>query len=782
MISKNLLLFLFFLNSFLAVNGVDPLKGRGKTISGYVRDASSGEVLIAANIYAKESGKGTLTNSYGFYSLTMPEGKLTLGYSYVGYQTQEIIIELSTDQVINIDLSSENKELEEVVITATRKNENISRLEMGSTQLQMQAIRRIPAFMGEVDVIKAIQLLPGVQSTSEGASGFSVRGGSSDQNLILLDEAVVYNASHFLGFFSVFNNDAIKDVKLYKGDIPASTGGRLSSVLDVRMKEGNLKQFSGSGGTGTISSRLTLEGPIIKDRTSFIVSGRRTYADLFLPLSKNEDVRNSSLYFYDLNAKVNHVINDKNRIFFSGYFGRDFFKNPFASMGFGNRTLTGRWNHLFNNRLFANISAMYSYYDYKLGTPDGQPSSFEWLSLMKDHRLKADFSYFLNPDLTIKFGWVTAYNRFEPGTARGTGTESLFTEFVLKGQQALENGLYLQFEQNTNSPLSFKYGLRFSSFHNFGNAVVYNYDQSFNSLDSTVYSGVKIFNSYYGLEPRLGINYTLNDETSLKASYSKTRQYLQLAQNSTAGTPLDIWFPASPNIKPQISDQVSVGIFRNFSNHTIETSLEAYYKKMQNTIDFKDHPSLLLNPKLEGEVRVGESWSYGLELLIKLRTNRLNGWMGYTLSRTERKINFINNGEPYLAPYDKPHNLTFVLNYSLTDRLFLGSNWIYSTGIPVTFPTGRFEVLGVVAPVYSSRNAYRMPDYHRLDFSLTLAGKEKSRKKWNGEWVLSVYNAYARKNAWAINFVQDSENPGVTYAEMTYLFSIIPAITYNFNF
>ncbi len=653
---------------------------------------------------------------------------------------------------------------------------------MGTTQLPIKAIKNIPAFMGEVDVIKAIQLLPGVTTTAEGSSGFSVRGGASDQNLIILDEATVYNASHLMGFFSIFNNDAIKEVKLYKGDIPASSGGRLSSLLDVRMKDGNSKHFSATGGIGSISSRLTLEGPVFKDKTSFIIAGRRTYADVFLPLAKNKDIRDNKLYFYDLNAKINHIINDNNRIFLSGYFGRDVFKNQFAGIDFGNITTTLRWNHLFNSRLFSNVSLIHSNYDYELGTPPGQPNAFEWKSNLQDNTLQADFIFYPNPFTTIKFGAASTYHHFLPGAANGIGQESLISEFVLPHNYAFEHGIYALSENKIGEKISIKSGLRFSAFQNIGKATVYNFDPDFNSIDSTVYKSGKIYNSYGGLEPRLGITYLITKSTSLKASYSRTRQYIQLAQNSTAGTPLDIWFPASRNIKPQVSDQVSVGVFRNFKSNMIETSIESYYKKMRNTIDFKDHASLLLNPKLEGETRIGEAWSAGLEFLIRLNLEKLNGWIGYTLSRTERKIKGINNDQPYAAPYDKPHNITAVLNYQFSRKLRVGLNWIYSTGNPVTFPTGRFEILGAVLPIYSKRNEYRMPDYHRLDLSLTYEKPPKEGKKWQSEWNLSLYNVYGRHNAWSINFVQDEINPTITRAELTYLFSFIPSITYNFNF
>jgi hypothetical protein len=774
------LFFLFF--CFNTLTNAVPENPKALSVSGHVKDASNGEILIAASVYIKELGTGSVTNEYGYYSINLKTGTYTIGVSYVGYNKFEKQLTLTSDQVINIELNPQSSQLEEVVISSVKKNDNISSLETGTMRLGIQSIKRIPAFMGEVDVIKAIQLLPGVTSTAEGSSGFSVRGGASDQNLIVLDEATVYNASHLMGFFSIFNNDAVKDAKLYKGDIPASSGGRLSSLLEVRMKDGNSKNFSATGGIGTISSRLTLEGPLIKDKTSFIVAGRRTYADVFLPLAKNKEVRGNRLYFYDLNAKLNHIINENNRIFLSGYFGRDVFKNKFAGMDFGNRTVTARWNHLFSSRLFSNLSFINSNYNYKLAALAGDSNGFEWTSNLNDHSIKADFTYYASKQNAIKFGGISTYHHFLPGTAFGTGPESSFSKFVLPDNFALEHGLYILSESKIGEKLSFKYGLRFSAFQNIGKATVYNYDGNYKVLDSTVYASNDLYHTYMGFEPRLGISYMFNEFTSVKSSYCRTRQYLQLAQNSTAGTPLDIWFPASLNIKPQISDQFSLGIFRNFKDNLIETSIEGYYKKMTNTIDFKDHAILLLNPMLEGETRIGEAWSAGIEFFIKLNLEKLNGWVSYTLSKTERTIKGVNNNNPYPAPYDKPHNISVVLNYPLTKELQIGANWVYSTGNPVTFPTGRYEILGSVLPVYSKRNEYRMPDYHRLDLSLTYSKIPKEGKKWHSEWNLSVYNAYARHNAWSINFIQDENDPSITKAELTYLFSVIPSITYNFIF
>ncbi len=753
------------------------------SISGHVKDASTGEELIGAAVVVEELNRGTVTNVYGFYSVSLSPGFYQLKFSYIGYESAIKAINLNQDQMINIELTEDIQLLKEVTISAEGPRAHVRKPEMSVNKLQIKSIKRIPTLMGEVDVIKAIQLLPGVQASSEGGSGFSVRGGNPDQNLILLDEATVYNASHLMGFFSVFNNDAVKDIKLYKGDIPADYGGRLSSLLDVRMKDGNMKKFSGSGGIGTISSRLTLEGPIAKDRTSFLLAGRRTYADLlFLPFAKDEDVRNSQMYFYDFNAKVNHIFNEKNRLFASAYMGRDVFGNVFARMAFGNQTYSLRWNHLFSGKLFSNFTLIHSRYDYELGTPEGEANSFNWKSRMKDYSAKADLNYFISPEHTLKFGVISTFHDFEPANAKGLGEQSLVTEFSLPSNFALENGVYVSAESALGERWNFKYGLRYSSFHNIGTATVYNYDENYKPTDSIVYESGEFFNFFGGLEPRLAASFMLNDVSSLKASYSRTRQYVHLAQNSTAGTPLDVWFPSSPNINPQISDQVAVGYFRNLWDDRLEASVEAYYKKLDNAIDFRDHASLLMNPYMEGEIRIGDGSSYGLEFLLRKNSGKLNGWISYTYSKTERIVPEINYGNAYTAPYDKPHDLAIVLNYEITNRIWVSGNWVYSSGLPVTFPTGRFEYMGNIAPVYSNRNAYRMPEYHRLDLSISLAGKDKPNRKWDWDLNLSAYNAYARKNAWTINFVQDDNDPNVTHAEMTYLFSIIPALTFNFHF
>lgn len=760
------------------------LNGFGReTISGYVRDAATGEALLAANVIVEELGTGTATNEYGYYALSLEPGVYTLLFSYVGYETVTRMVTLNEGLVLNIELSESLLELEEVTISSSRNNANITRLETGSSSLSIQSIRKMPAFLGEVDVIKAIQLLPGVQVTSEGSSGFSVRGGGRDQNMIQLDEAAVYNASHLMGFFSVFNNDAIRDVKLYKGDIPASSGGRLASLLDVRMKEGNSKKFTASGGMGTISSRITLEGPVVRDKLSFLLAGRRTYADLFLLFSKDEELRDTRLYFYDLNGKVNYRINDRNRIYLSGYSGKDTYANKqYAGMKFGNRTLSLGWNHIFSSNLFSNFTLTSSHYFYDLGTPEDAEEYFNWNSDLDDYGIKGDFSWYPTPEHTIRFGASSTYHVINPGEVSAISTGGINQRLELSIDHALESGLYLSGESKLGSKLALRYGLRYSLFNNIGPSTRTVFDEDYEVIDTVQYAEGDFFNFYHGLEPRLAANFMLSQWQSLKASYSRTRQYLQLASNSAAGTPLEIWFPASPNIAPQISDQISVGYFRNFLEHRLESSVEIYYKKMKNAIDFRDHAQVMLNPQLEGEIRIGEASSYGAEFYLKYTGGDFSGWVSYTLSRTMRTFEEINQGYPYPAPYDRPHDLALVLSYDPVKRIGLALNWIYSTGLPFTLPSGRYEVMNSILPLYTGRNEYRLPDYHRLDLSITLRGKEKPGKRWRGEWNLSLYNAYARKNVWTINFVRDAAHPEMTYAEMTYLFSIVPAITYNFRF
>nr|WP_321405338.1 TonB-dependent receptor [uncultured Carboxylicivirga sp.] len=774
-----LLLFLFT-NTIFAEE--DPVVKDLITISGIIKDGKTGEALIGATVYVEETKGGNISNLYGFYSISLPAGNYHMVFAYLGYDPYKVEFTLSENRVMNVDLQPSSESIEEIVVTSEKKDANVREPQMGVEKLKSKTIKNVPVLMGETDLVKVIQLLPGVSPASEGSSGFSVRGGNPDQNLILLDEASVYNAGHLMGFFSVFNNDAIKDVKLYKGDIPASNGGRLASLLDIRMKDGNSKKFSGTGGIGTISSRLTLEGPIVEDKTSFIVSGRRTYVDLFLPLASDEAVRDNRLFFYDLNAKVNHTINENNRIYLSGYFGRDIFKNDFSKMDYGNKTVTFRWNHILSPKLFSNFTVIGSQYDYALGTVEGGADSFEWQSDLYDLSAKFDFDYYINPENTVEFGGQTIFREILPGLARGTDENSLYNEIKVPENRSLEHAIYAQNTQKVSDWLMLKYGLRWSLFHNIGAGTQFYYNENYEFTHQEKHGTGEVYNTYHGIEPRIGATFIVGQNSSIKASYNRTFQYLHLASNSTSGTPLDVWFPSSPNVKPQKADQFALGVFRNFKENTIETSIEGFYKKMDNSIDFKDHPDLLLNEYLEGELRFGEAEAYGLEMMLRFNRPKWNGWISYTLSRVERTVPEINGGKPYLSPYDHTHDCSIVLNRKLSERTSLSANWVFYTGAPVTFPVGRYVVGGDIVPLYSERNAERMPDYHRLDLSLTLAGKNKPNRKWQGEWVFSVYNAYGRKNAWTINFVRDEDDPNITKAQKTYLFSFIPSVTYNFKF
>jgi len=757
-------------------------QNRRFTISGNITDSATGEDMIGATVFAEELKTGSTANAYGFYSLTLPEGKYTLVVSFVGYEHYTQKIDLNRDIRLNVKLEPTASTLGEMVITAERRNANVSRAEMSVERISMQTLKRIPALMGEVDILKAIQMLPGVQATSEGTSGFSVRGGSHDQNLIILDEATVYNASHLMGFFSVFNNDAIKDVKLYKGDMPASFGGRLSSVLDVRARDGNNQRFSTTGGIGTISSRLTVEGPLFSDKMTYLVSGRRTYADIFLAFAEEEDLQNSTLYFYDMNAKFNYRINDKNRVFLAAYLGRDKFGNSRAGMNFGNQTITLRWNYIFSPKLFSNFSFIGSVYDYYLRTEFRRQTALDWKSKMQDIGFKGDFSYQPNPNNNIKFGYHLTYHYFVPGKGGGVGLESIIPDFSQPEEYSLEHAWYVANENKIGEKLTLKYGLRYTLFQNIGNGELTYRLENYTVKDSTIHKRGVIYHNTGRWEPRLGMVYQFNDNHSLKASYSHTAQFIQLASNSAAGSPLDVWFQSTPNVKPQLCDQFAVGYFRNFKNNIFETSLEFYYKNKKDVIDFKDHANLIGNNEIDRELRFGTGKSYGMELMVRKNEGKLNGWVSYTLSRAQRTIDKINDGKEYRSPFDKPNNISVVLNYELSPRWIVSANWVYATGMPVTYPTGRYEIAGRYIPYYSARNEYRYPDYHRLDMSAIWSFKKNDTRRLKSELVFSLYNAYGRKNPWTIMFNPDEDNPNKINSEMMYLFSFVPSITYNFTF
>jgi hypothetical protein len=765
------LLFLMFCLPLLSL-------GQNATLSGTIKDARNGEDLIGATIRVIDlKDKGARSNSYGFYSLTLPKGNYTIEFQYLGYEKQTLKLDISSDLKQNIQLKLADRAIKDVVIKAVKEDKNITRTEMGVIKFDPKSIETVPVLFGEKDIIKTLQLTPGVKAAGEGQSGFYVRGGGVDQNLILLDEAPVYNASHLLGFFSVFNSDALKDVTLYKGDIPAEFGGRASSVLDVKMKDGNNKNYSASGGVGLISSRLTLEGPIVKDKGSFIVSGRRTYADMFLKLAKDSLLKESRLYFYDLNLKANYQVSKKDRIFLSGYFGRDVFGLG-SSFGFdwGNRTATVRWNHEFNSKLFSNTSVIFSDYDYqiKAGFDDQE---FKISSSIRDYNVKQDFSWYKNSNNTIKFGINLMHHTFRPTVFSGT---NLTVSDSLKNRYALEGGAYIQNEQTINDKFSLKYGLRFSAFDYIGPGKAYTYDTTGNLISSKQYENGESIKLYMGVEPRFSARYQLNDKSSIKASYNRNFQYLHLLSNSTTSSPTDIWVPSSNNVKPQISNQVALGYFRNFKDNMFEFSVETYYKTLENQIDYKNGADLFLNTDVEAELEYGKGRAYGAEFYIHKQTGRLTGWVSYTLSRSLRTFENINEGKEYSAKQDRIHDIAIVGMYSLSEKVKLSGNWVYNTGSAVTFPSGSYIVDNIKVPYYTERNGYRMPAYHRLDFGVTWI-RVKTEKR-ESSWNVSLYNAYGRQNAYSISFQQNQDNPNQTEALQTALFRWVPSITYNFKF
>ncbi|WP_255416051.1 TonB-dependent receptor [Reichenbachiella sp. MSK19-1] len=759
------------------------------TLSGQVSDAQTGEDLIGATIRIVGQTLGVVTNVYGFYSLTLPEGTYQVSCSFVGFQEQVVTIDLSSNQTQKFELSENEEVLEEVVVLARRDEDiNVTSTEMGADEVSIDVAKKLPALFGEVDIIKTIQLLPGVKVVGEGGSGFYVRGGNVDQNLVLLDEAPIYNASHLLGFFSAFNPEAVKDMKLYKGAIPAQYGGRLSSVLDIRMKDGNSKRWTAAGGIGTMMTRLGVEGPITP-KGSIMVAGRRSYLDTFAKMSnwvQGKEVNSSQqFYFYDLNAKANYRINDNNRLFASGYFGRDVIATDIGSdmninVDWGNSTAMMRWNHLFSPKLFSNLTYYYSNYDYALNFSE-EVSQFLWDSDLQEHSIKLDFGAYLNPNNTLKFGVQTIQHAIAPGNIETYEADGTKESHNLQKNKSYESAAYISNEQVVSKKIKLDYGLRLSNFQNVGPQEVYTLDENY-EISDTVQHNKGAYNSYWNLEPRVAARYQINSSSSFKASYNRTSQYIQLASNGNFSSPFDIWFSSTEQIKPQLADQFSIGYFKNFKQNTYEASIEVYYKDLQNSIDFKDHAELLFNENLEGELRVGDAKAYGVEFLLRKNVGKLTGWIGYTLSKAEKKIPTINEGNWYNAKFDKPHDLSIVGVYDITPYISIGGSFVYSTGGAVTFPTGRYYYGGAAVPVYSERNGERLPDYHRLDASVTLKSKKNDNRRFQSEWVFSVYNLYNRKNAFTISFKQEADNPTVTYAEKSAIFGIIPSLTYNVRF
>lgn len=758
-----------------------------QTISGIITDGSTGDVLVGATAYITNTGKGATTDVNGHYSLPTTKGLFTITFAFIGYESQTYSLSGGGSQTVDVKLYPTSHSISEVIVTSEDKSKKLAAPEMGVEKLQSQTIKSVPVLLGETDVIKVMQLMPGVQAASEGSTGFSVRGGNPDQNLVLLDGSTIYNAGHFMGFFSVFNNDVINDVKLYKGDMPANYGGRLASTLEVNMRDGDQQKYHINGGVGLISSRLTIDGPIVKNRTSFMLGGRRTYYDVFLPFSSNETAKDSKIYFYDVNARLSHKISNQNHIFASGYIGRDVFSYPIASMEFGNKAASIRWSHIFNNRNYLNMTANMSYSDYKIAMDFDAASKASISSEIKDAGLKIELNSEIGQTHKLTYGLHFVNHNFQPGSARGEGEKALVGKIDMEKNRAIETALFLGNTEKIGSSLTLRYGVRLSTFHNYGPTTIYSYDADYNVSDTTNY-GHGFYNHNYGFEPRLSLSYLVSASSSIKASYTRTYQYLQQASVSTSGTPMDVWYMTSPNVRPQQSDQISMGYFHNLLDNKIELSFEAFYKKMKHTIDFKDHPAVMLNQFLEGELRFGNSQAYGAELMAKADLGKWNGWISYTISRADRKIDGVNNGKRYLSPYNHTHDISVVTSYKFTNRLSLSGNWVFISGAPTTFPIARYEVGGDIVPLYSSRNEDRMPHYHRLDIALTLQCRKNPLRRWKGEWVFSFYNLYNRHNTWAINFERqdvDVDNSNQSYiikAKSIYLFPIIPSVSYNFKF
>jgi len=765
----------------LLLSGAQMLSAQTKyTVSGTIKDGKTGETIIGAIIRIPEvKGAGTASNEYGFYSVTVPEGDYSLVVNMSGYKTETRKIALHKNMQENFSLQDTSFVAKEVVITGEREDQNVSDPQMGSQKLDMKEANKIPVLFGEKDILKTIQLLPGIKSGGDGGSGFYVRGGSADQNLILLDEAPVYNAAHLLGFFSTFNSDAIKDVTVYKGNGPAQYGGRLASVLDVKMNEGNNQKYHVGGGIGLIASKLNIEGPIVKDKGSFLVTGRRTYADVFLKFSPDSAINSNTLFFYDLNAKLNYQINAKNRIFASGYFGRDKIgiQNAFG-IEWGNATGTVRWNHIWNDRLFTNTSLIFSNYDYKISITS--PSAdFAITSKIRDYNLKHEFQFFPNPQHSIRFGFNSVYHTVTPGQITASA-ETAINPIKLQDRFGLESAVYFADEWSATERLKISYGVRLGMFNVLGEGDYFTFDQNGDVIDTNSYGAFEIAKTYYTVEPRISAAYILNEYSSFKVAYARNSQNLHLLTNSTSASPTDSWIMNSLMVKPEIADQVSAGYFRNFMDNTIEFSAEVYYKTMQNQIDFKNGANTQGNELVEGELVFGDGRAYGLELFVKKKYGQFTGWVSYTLSRSERRIDGINDGSWYPVRQDRTHDISIVAMYDLSKRWNIAATWVYNTGNAITFPSGKYYVDGQVQFLYTERNGYRMPAYHRLDIGATW--QHKKTEKFESSWNFSIYNVYARENAYAIIFRESETDPNKTEAVRIALFKIIPSVAYNFRF
>ena len=774
------------------------------TISGTITEAASNETLIGVTVTIPELRTGTTTNEYGFYSISLPKGDYNLIVSYLGFKDISQTISLNSNQKINFKLAEEAEQLEEVTVSEDVERLDIRKPQMSVNALKVETIKKIPVVLGEADVIKSILLLPGVTSAGEASSGFNVRGGAADQNLILLDEATIFNSSHLFGFFSVFNPDAIKDIKLFKGGIPSRYGGRVSSVLEIFQREGNSKETKITGGIGAVASRLLVEGPILKNRTAFLAGGRASYAHLFLPLF---DVNNKA-YFYDLNTKISHKINDNNSIYLSGYFGRDVFNinNSFVNV-YGNTVGNFRWNHLFSDKLFSNLSLIYSDYFYGL---ELDFVGFEWDSGIQNFNLKYDLKHYLNDKLQINYGLNNIYYVFNPGKIIPNSPESGIVEDQLTKKYANEAAVYVDVEQRVTENLSVNYGLRVSHFNRLGQDELFVYQNNlpviFDPFQLVYREATPIdtinpgrgtnLSSFTNLEPRVSLAYTLNEKNSIKASFTRLAQYLHLLSNTSSPTPLDVWTPSGPFIKPQLLNQYALGYFKNINNDEYSLELEGFFKDIENRIDYIDGADLIANEAIEQVILNGEARAYGLEFLLRKNEGRFQGWLAYTLSKSEQRTlgraavidngrsnleSGINFGEWYNTPYDKTHDIALYGNYDLNDNWSFNSNFIFQTGQPTNFPVGQFEFEGIVVPFFGLRNQTRLPNYHRLDIAATFKPKKNKNRNFKSEWIFSFYNVYNRRNAASINFRQNQDT-GRNEAVRTSIFGIVPSITYNFKF
>lgn len=749
------------------------------TLSGTVSVAKTGETLIAATIRIVGSKQAVATNEYGFYSITLPAGKYQVDMSAIGSITKTQSVDLNKNLRLNVALEDNTNELETVTITAANTKRAIDNPQMGVERLNISETKNVPVVLGERDVIKTLQLLPGVKSAAEGTGGLFVRGGSSDQNMVLLDGAQVYNTSHLLGFFSTFNSDALKNVTLYKSGMPAQYGGGLSSVMDVRMNDGNNQKYAVSGGVGMIAARLNVEGPIQKDKSSFLVSARRTYLDPFLKLSKDSNVRNIKLYFYDVNLKANYYLGEKDRLFVSGYFGRDVIaSDKLAGINWGNKTGTLRWNHIFSNKLFSNTSLIYSNYDYKANA-DEDDSSLSLYSQIRDWNFKEDLQWYVNDKNTLSMGFNSIYHTIKPGEVRATGNSGILPQ-QLANRFSLENAVYASNTWKASNAFSLTYGLRVSAFSILGKGDYYSFDDAGKVTGTTSYKSGEIVKTYVNLEPRLAASLQLSPADALKASYVRNAQNLHMLSSSSASSPTDRWVASTNVIKPETSDQVSLGYYTNLKDNKYEVTVEVYYKDLKNQVDYKNGADVFTLLPIESQLLYGKGRAYGIEWLFRKNVSRLTGWLAYTLSKSEQKINGINNNEWYNTRQDKTHDISIVTMYKLNEKWSLSANWVFSTGNAVTFPNGKYKVLGENYFYYSDRNANRMPANHRLDLGATRILQKK--KNFSSELSFSLYNAYGRENAYRLQFKDDEKDPNRTVAVKTTLFRFVPSISYDFKF